>query len=176
MIYKYLFLIYNDKIKTYQVRENKLEIVKYKGDDYFTDNIENFWKWWESKSAYIEGICKVDFCIISNSKEMIAVMDEYKNYECIGKTSWNINDIENILINEKIFNSYNLVNANLDICSEHKDNLYIDIFPCEDIINIKKLKVEKNEAEVEIDNRIDCSNQGILAMYYRQKTKEIICK
>ncbi len=166
MIYKYLFLILDDYIKTYSYRNGELELTKYKGGEKFTDERKLFWSWWENVTSYMEDSVRVDFCFLSTKKEY-SLPSKYLPVEY---SSWEIGEVSNFIIQNTKYNTLMIYEngrekeikiPNKINLSNNNSKLYLSHFPPNNIVNSKNCSVNLEDKE------------DIIINYYREKTKNI---
>lgn len=167
MIFKYLFWVEENNIKTYHHRDNEFEVVKYKGDDIYKGDINLFWNWWENKSSYIKEFDTIDFCFLNLDGKNYNLSFNSDNYIIEKNTTWDENQVRQFINLYTNISIDKLVDPSLKNIEIDEESIIISLFPSENIIseNIKKEDTEP----------IDYTSieEGIIAKYYRSKTMEI---
>lgn len=89
-IRKYLFWITDRGIQTYKViNQGKYELVRYKGEDIYTDtDLRKFAIWFNRNASITEDEC-IDFCYLSNKPDNFLSF----NYSTKAKSSWSKKEI-----------------------------------------------------------------------------------
>ncbi|WP_042462059.1 hypothetical protein [Neobacillus dielmonensis] len=165
MHHKYLFFIQQEKIKTYQFRDHQFELVPYKGDDYYTFSEDMpFWQWWKKTASFFEETDTVDFCFLHDPEDY-AFTEEFPVSEI---NSWTIEEVENFLnqhskytvLRDKTWKKKLVSAASMD--EGLSNNVYATFYP--EQLTESQLPEEKENLE-------ERTEQGILASYYKEKTK-----
>ena len=166
-----MFIIEDDTIKTLYYRENKIELIKFKGDDFYKfDN--DFMNWWEEVSSYISGVTNVDVCVLSKEGTDIDIdkfLGNIKKYDSVSKSSWKKKEVEDIVgeylkgrnIKIKHYKNKVIVKNSLVLGKIDSWNLYI--YPEKDLFY--------NQVKTNAENKI--LEEGMIAKYYRDKTNRI---
>ena len=127
MEYNYLFLINENSIEAYKLKNDGFEIVKFKGETAYIGDFKNFWRTWEDNIAYIPEIGKVDFCIISK----VNAPKGYEEFPCVGKSKWTEKVITRFFKEVKLTDiSFIKKIENIYIKDKNQDGLFrVDISP-----------------------------------------------
>lgn len=123
-IHKYLFLLTEEGIKTYRVREGldfPYELVKYKGEaSYKGDNLDAFFPWFFRTASIVQDD-RIDFCFLSD-KPMESRVFSYLQDKV---SSWN--KVEVLKFCEEIFGDTNyqiMIDENTSCIIHQKSNIY----------------------------------------------------
>jgi hypothetical protein len=98
MVHRYLFYLNGARIRTYRFTNGRFQLIKYKGEEFFT-NFESFWQWWEEVTSYIKSDDLVDFCIIGNELADFA-QPEYKTVKVSEWSTEKVKSFFDVCINE----------------------------------------------------------------------------
>ena len=173
MRYKYLFYKEKAKIMIIHCREDKFELLKYQGEDYYSGDLASFWEWWEKTSSFLASQHKVDFLFLTDDNRFYCE----KEYSSVKESSWSLEEIISFLAQYTSYSKLKLKQAELDNdfkikCNKLADKyrveveniLYIRVFPQKSI-----LKENNKNFEMELEN----IEQSRLSRYYEKKNKVI---
>ena len=170
-IRKYIFTINSEGLKTYKViSENKYELRKPNGMDYFPEtNINKFFQWFHRDAAITDGEY-TDFCFLSETKLDNLSLLKY-NSSCSSASSWNKQEICDFCEKYLSLDSYKIlydkdkcfIVQNTNVPDESKiKTLYLKCLP--------KFSLEIDE------KKIPNNNGSILWRFYNDKLQKIMNK
>ncbi|MCK8826595.1 hypothetical protein MWH25_02375 [Natroniella acetigena] len=172
MVYKYLFFKADNKIMVCQQRDDRLELVKYKGEDYYLGNLDSFWEWWEKTSSFLAMKHKVDFLILVDDSSF----EFEKEYSPVAESSWSLKEVKEFFAQYAPYSkielrqgesSYKLSIKFEKLADKYRDKvdniLYISTFPNKKLLS----HIEQSDEE-----EVKGGELSPLARYYREKNRE----
>lgn len=169
---KLLFYIDNNKIKSYIFNNEKYELISYKGEEYYSNDIDSFWDWLE-KSISLSKKDVIDICVISNNDLL-----NFKkiSYNFIEKSTWNYEEIK-LFLPEINHSGILLSNNNIDKKITNKINTFSDYLnkkQFNSLFNLFTIPPSNLFTEKENNNPEIVEKKGILSEYYKKKTEKIV--
>lgn len=178
LVKQFIFFIDGDKLKSFRYNGKEFELMKYKGDDYYSsaDNLEPFWRWWKEVVGFTKEDC-YNFCFLSTNEKLNINLDYYFSNE----NQFNIESIKRFLgfikypkiqlINKGNKQNFNISFENIsDFYTENKNlevkKIYLTTFPDDSILEKKDTALENEEIE-------EISSEGVLFRYYNKVTEGI---
>lgn len=151
------------KIEVFIIRENKAEVIKFKGENCYIGKKEDFWREWEEKVGFInKEINEVDLCIIKSTDFNVG-----KNkYNTTKNTIWTIQEIKEFIQKTKGL----VVEVNIDELPNIQINnkeFSIELHS-RDIEELKNIYIKENDIKEKVKHQV--KEISPIAKYYKEKT------